>query len=239
LDTTQFTIFVSAGFALSKNSFCKGDSTQITFYGFTNQVTITPTAHVRWVDSNKAWLTPDTTSTFNISGSSSCLGNYAQSFPVNVIPPPQVSITQHGDTLIGHGGVFYQWLLNGQAMPGAVSPVLVASVPGTYTLQASDSLGCTASSTPVPVIITGIDETGKSYISVNPNPTSTGWVLTVSSAFYHSGIEVYDATGRIVFRSEILDQKSQIYIPSLASGIYELHINSLQGIFVRKLVKIN
>jgi hypothetical protein len=50
--------------------------------------------------------------------------------------------------------------------------------------------------------------------------------------------EVFDATGQLVFKSQIRSLQSQINIPGLASGLYELRIISNGYRLFKKLVKI-
>ena len=95
---------------------------------------------------------------------------------INVLQPPKINIGAFavGSTSICVGGtVFlnanpinypnYQWKLNGVNISGANSPVYQASLGGNYAIQATDSNGCKATSTPIQV-----------QVLPNPNIQFTG-----------------------------------------------------------------
>jgi hypothetical protein len=146
-------------------------------------------------------------------------------------------VSVSGDTLRGYNSPTYQWLLNGAPIPGATTPVYIVHQPGSYSLQISDGNGCLAVSTPV--LITGLShEQLESSISVYPNPTSTGWQLAVSKELMGSVIEVFDATGQLVYHSDIRQQTQDMRLANAAAGVYELRIISQQGSYARKLVKM-
>jgi hypothetical protein len=155
---------------------------------------------------------------------------------VNTYQLPPVTVTQSGDTLTSGPANSYQWLLNGQPIPGANSQIYIAQSSGSYSLQISDNNGCTATSTPVSV--TGLENLSVPEISVYPNPSNGSWQLTVGNSLPGLTVEVYDAMGQIVFRQEVKGDKSEINIPGVANGIYELRIALPQGMAVKKLVKM-
>jgi len=154
---------------------------------------------------------------------------------VSTYPVPPVSITEHGDTLSSFGAVSYQWYLNNTIIPHATSNIYVALEPGSYLVEITDSNGCTSLSTPV--IITGISEVEDGYITLYPNPGSGVIQLSVSTELMGSKLEIYDAEGRVVFKSQIGNLKSEITLP-FSSGIYWLRISNSTGIITRKLVKL-
>lgn len=81
---------------------------------------------------------------------------------VSTHTPPQASITTatnmlcQGDSvaLQGSGGVTYVWSLNNQAIPNALTARLYAHQPGAYTVQVTDTAGCSATSQPISLSIT-------------------------------------------------------------------------------------
>jgi hypothetical protein len=148
-----------------------------------------------------------------------------------------VTVSVNGDTLAGYGYNSYQWLLNGVPLSGATSSVYVAHSYGSYTLQIVDANGCKSTSTPV--VISGVaDEVMDYTITVFPNPARTAWQLTVSPQLIGATAQVFDATGQLVFYSDIRQQTQDIGLANAATGIYELRIISNGFSVVRKLVKI-
>lgn len=158
---------------------------------------------------------------------------------IYVYPVLPVSITQQGDTLISFGAVSYQWFLNGTALNGATSDTLIATQPGSYTVQVTDINGCEALSPVSTVTSVGIQQIDATmFISVFPNPNSTGtWQLSVDNSLVGSKLDIYDNDGRLVWQSEIRNPVSVI-APNLEGGIYWLRISSANSSTVRKLVRL-
>lgn len=215
----------------NKTTLCPGDTAQIcapggfSSYNWNNGDT---TACISTTLADNYYLT--------VTESGNCS---ASSNQVNIITyqPSAVTISVNGDTLTGSGSNNYQWLLNGVPIAGATSSVYIAMASGTYAVQATDTHGCTATSSPV--VVTGISEpVADNSIIVFPNPSTGNWQLQVPYQLIGSTIEVYDATGRLMFQSVIKDEQSDINIPNLAKGLYQLAIITGGYKAVKKLVKV-
>ncbi len=157
---------------------------------------------------------------------------------INVHPQPPVSISVNGDSLLAYNSVTYQWYLNGVAIPGANTPLWIATQSGSYTVLISDGNGCTALSLPVVITVTGISEMERESLSVYPNPNGNSqWNISVSNGWLGADCEVFDAEGRLVFKSEIQNQKSEINL-NVASGVYMMRISSGSKSLTQKLIKL-
>ncbi|MES2622764.1 MAG: T9SS type A sorting domain-containing protein [Bacteroidota bacterium] len=156
---------------------------------------------------------------------------------ITVHSSPPVGISVNGDTLTVFDAITQQWYLNGSAINGASSNTYIANQGGSYTVAVTDSNGCIAVSSPV--VITGISKVGEEdVVSVYPNPlTLGGWQLTVGANFVGGEVEVFDANGSVVYKSEIRNSKSEI-APEVAKGVYQLRISSGKSSVTRKLVKL-
>jgi hypothetical protein len=160
-----------------------------------------------------------------VKASDTC-GAFSNHINISTYQISAVSTNQDGDTLKGFSERAYQWLLNDTAITGGTDSVYIASKPGNYILQVTDSNGCTETSTPI--IISGIsNEPSANNIMVFPNPTSAGWQLNVSAEWEGSIAEVFDATGRSVFKATITNQHSMIEITGIANGVYELRLTQI------------
>ncbi len=72
---------------------------------------------------------------------------------ITVYGLPSVSITQNGNELLAGGShPYYQWYLDGVPLQGENLSILVPMVPGTYTVEAVNSFGCTSVSDPLTVV---------------------------------------------------------------------------------------
>jgi hypothetical protein len=205
----------SLSISSNKQMMCPGDTAQICApAGLTNY----------------SWNTGDTTTCINATSA----GNYyvtvtangnceaiSNHISISTYPSTTVETNVTGDTLRGFNAVTYQWLLNDVAINGATASIYIAERSGSYTLQITDSFGCIENSNPI--IISGINNIlSQTSITVFPNPTSTGWQLNVSAEWIGSIAEIFDATGRSVFKSTITNQHSMIEIAGIANGVYEL-----------------
>lgn len=155
---------------------------------------------------------------------------------INVYPVPPVSIVVNGDTLSSFGAVSYQWYLNGSPINGATDSVLYATQNGSYTLLITDNNGCPALS--LPVVINGIEDVKREFVSVYPNPSPVGsWSISVTNEFIGATAEVFDEQGKLVFKSEIKNQKSEISFDA-AYAVYILKITSKKKSVSVKLMKM-
>jgi hypothetical protein len=151
--------------------------------------------------------------------------------------PATPAITQLHDTLVAPVAAGYQWYLNDTAIVGGTGQTQAAKLTGTYSVQITDSNGCTATS--AGLVISSIGELSQAGdISVYPNPTNDYWHLVASNELVGSSLEIYNAEGQIVFKSEVHGENLLIDALPYATGIYELRIISFQQILVRRLMKI-
>jgi len=141
-------------------------------------------------------------------------------------------ITASGDTVTCPSsiGYLYQWFFNGNLIAGATDSFYVAQTTGTYSLQVTDSLGCSALSNGLYVDITSVkyELAGLSF-EIYPNPASQSVVISWQSSVRENiDITVINVLGEKVYdeRSEIENQKSEIKIDvsSFVKGVYILHI---------------
>lgn len=72
---------------------------------------------------------------------------------VNAVPAIP-TITPVNNTLVTNATSGIQWFFNGQPIPNATNPGVVAHQPGQYAVQVTNSYGCSVMSTPYEVLIT-------------------------------------------------------------------------------------
>ena len=158
---------------------------------------------------------------------------------IGAYPASPISISVNGDTLTCYTGISRQWFFNNQAIPGATTNIIIALQSGNYTVQITDSNGCHSTSSATFVSV-GINNVQKSEdIRIYPNPLSSGNLqVDVSEKLIGSGYELFDANGRVVFKSAFRNLHSEITL-DLAKGIYVMQIHSAEMNYAVKLVKLN
>ncbi len=156
---------------------------------------------------------------------------------VGVYPSPPVSVSVNGDTLSAFNAVGYQWYFNNNEILGATGSVYIATQTGNYTVQVTDTNGCTSISNQLP-IATGINDLYNDVtLEVYPNPNKNGnWHLVAGAALVGKQLEVIDVTGRTVYQTQLTRTNEQLNL-TVPAGVYLLRISSGGKYYLKKLVK--
>ena len=139
--------------------------------------------------------------------------------------------------------VSYQWYTNSVVISGAVTRFYTANQTGYYYVVVADSNFCTAQSQDVFIDYPNCSPTGVREITNDLKfeiyELATGsWRLMVGENFIGSEVEVVDAVGRIVLKSTISNQQSEIDARAFASGIYLVRVMNGENKFaVKKMSK--
>ena len=160
---------------------------------------------------------------------------------INEYPNPYDSIWNINDTLYSLPAYNYQWyeVTNGM-IAGANDSLYIPIQPGDYYCVITDSTGCIGTSNTINVIGAGINDlvTGNLF-SVHPNP-SNGWFLIElnnPAIVKKWSAQLFDAFGRNVFSSEIIDDNSyHLNLKFLMQGFYYLKISQGSVFQTQKLI---
>jgi hypothetical protein len=107
---------------------------------------------------------------------------------------------------------------------------------GDYFVRATDSDGCVGG-TNVSVNFNGIYDIDPLAFGLFPNPTTGAITLQVSTEMHDVNMQVFDATGRVVFtQSNLLVQGSiSLDLSNLSTGSYSMMLSNNNGVSVRRL----
>jgi hypothetical protein len=225
--TSSFNITASA------TTVCYGDSANLcAIAGYTTY---------QWSNNASGYcIYVDTTASYSVTATNTS-GCSATSSPITITvsPPYNITFGNTGDTLIATAATSYQWQLNNSAITGATSETYLATQSGNYSVIGTDANGCTAASNQKYLSTTGVENIGAdNFVKVYPNPLSGGnWQLEVSSDWVGGIVEIYDAAGKLSFKTEVRSLKSEIAL-NLAQGVYLLKITSNDRSLVKKLIKL-
>ncbi len=134
--------------------------------------------------------------------------------------------------------VSYQWIKNGEEIPGATYPTYLVKENADYQVRVVNDKGCVGISdvykvTNVPASSIHIDNNSASFVRVAPNPVST--LIHISST---DEVHVYlcSLDGRRVLH---IENAKAIPVQNLAAGMYLLHITDKNGNLVKvtKIIK--
>lgn len=156
---------------------------------------------------------------------------------VVVFPLPQVAIQQLNDSLLTDSlpGT-YQWFRNNVAIPDDTTWFLVPVLSGTYTLRFTDSLGCTATSNAIQVVMAGIKSDQKAQLrwATYPVPFDEQITIATEKPFSYA---LLDVRGAVLFAGEVAHTEITLPTTHLASGVYVMRIQVDGQTAFRRVVK--
>ena len=217
-------------------AFCSGDSTTICApSGFTIYL----------------WNTGESSPCINVTlagnyyvtvtNSSGC-ADTSSPLAINVLSAPPVTITINGDTLSAFNAVTYQWNFNNAPLPGDTNSVLVASLPGTYSVAVSDSNGCVIMSNNQ--TITGINNLqDEMALKIYPNPAADYTIIDYGFTDWSKGavsLEITNALGQAIYTQPLpmYSGYQKIDVTNYAAGVYMAYIKRGNGVVAaQKFVK--
>jgi subtilisin family serine protease len=164
---------------------------------------------------------------------------FGDTLHISVVPgPPTPSVVVDGGLLSTVvDDLQYQWSLDGAPIPGANAPVWHAQTSGLYTVTITDAQGCSATSAPEMVVITGLANITPMRPVVWPSPVQN--VLQVRTPSVRAPIlRLLDAQGRVVIQHRLNTPQDQIDVARLAGGTYTVLITSDEGSWSHRVIKL-
>lgn len=153
-----------------------------------------------------------------VTGANGCVSTSALTNVTVHNLPAMPTVTQNGNILMSSSSTNNQWYLDGTIINGATSQFYTVTVNGNYSVTVTGNFGCTNSSTPINVTITGVDSeiSFSERVNIYPNPVTN--VLTVETMFSQNTfiqIEIKNVLGQIVYTLN----------DNAGSGLYKKMIN--------------
>lgn len=149
----------------------------------------------------------------------------AVSIPVEVNSYPAIPvITQQGDTLSTASGLSYQWYQDGQVISGATENTYIISQTGNYSVQVTNTGGCSVISDAVYAEHTVIQPNSitENNIGIKLYPNPSNGIIVLEGATL-SNISIYNSMGQLCnwLSVEQLGAKTTIN-HALPKGVYYL-----------------
>lgn len=155
--------------------------------------------------------------------------------------PAQPVVTVNGAELSSTAAASYQWYFNGNPVAGATDQELEAVASGDYVVMIGDENGCTATSAPVQVITTGVEDRVDDVFAVWPSPTKSELMVRLPAGDASTAwLTIMDAAGREVLSSNaIAGAVHVIGVQDLAPGTYLLQVDDGIRLRTARFVKQN
>jgi len=136
----------------------------------------------------------------------------------------------------------YQWFKDGVAIAGANGPTYTASENGQYTLEVSNGSGsdCTAISEIEDVTTLSVSDFIKGNFKVFPNPMDNTLTIVKNAGINLINAKIHDVNGRlikVIDLSTTIEQRVDISVSELSSGMYFMNIASQEGQGTIKILK--
>ena len=187
-------------------------------------------------------VTPTVTTTYSLTYTASGCSPATAAGIVTVNPNPTVSLG--GDTTLCAADFPYTLLAtvtgtNNQFTwsTGDQSQSITIATGGSYTVNVTNSSGCSASDA---IQITSdpcasLEQISDWNVKVYPNPGSE--VVTIESNEIFEQIYLYDSNGKLVYSNSVSANSMTIDVSKLVTGVYEMKLMNSNSIVWRKLIK--
>ncbi len=221
---------------------CQGDCAQIqgSYTGTAAQIVWLPTTSLSdsLIVNPIACPTATTNYAVTVTTTDQCSNSASIQITVHSLPA-QPQITFNGVLLSTDPSVSYQWLFNGNIIPGANAITYQPAVSGNYAVIVTNSDGCTSQSLSFPVILNTIGGVNTQLsVVLYPNPAQDEVAVLLQGAVPASlRINVYESNGRLVFQGHFEGTDLiRIDLKAFAAGIYTLGLVSEAGMVQKRLV---
>ncbi len=214
------------------NEICAGDSINLTANGANSYI---------WDHNDNGsviQVKPETTTTYIANGTDSFNCTYPGSYQVKVNPLPTPVINDNGFLLTTQSFQSYQWYLEEQLYPDATNSSLNYWNNGSYTVEVTDSKGCTNFSEPYVVGLSVATSEENHMISVYPNPTSNALFIKNDQELSEPmHIQIHNALGLKVAQHFTSQKTYRMDMNAYVHGLYFLEVDQGSQHYSFKVLK--
>lgn len=184
-------------------------------------------------------FSPVENSVYSVIGVDSNSCSAAASITIGIDSLPSVITTLNGSTISAiETGANYQWLNCGNngytVISWETTQSFTATVTGSYAVIVTLN-GCSDTSVCTAISSVGISDNEKETVSFYPNP-SIGLVTIINKQKLNLDLALEDYSGKIVYTTQIVDEKKQLDFTYLANGLYFLKLENAKETTIHKLL---
>ncbi len=216
--------------APNNQSICAGNQVTLTATGVSGNILWTPGG----ATTPSITVSPNSTTTYTVAASNSC-GTESSMVTITVQTPVTPIINFSNDTLFSSPASSYQWYLNGVAINGADDSLYIPLIDGNYSVETTDSNGCTVVSSEYQYFHTALKEHGIIRTHVYPNPNVGNFYIESNEAVKE--IAIYNTLGQVINHNtkEYSGNKYSIDLKDKANGLYFLKLYIGNQILTEKI----
>ena len=161
-------------------------------------------------------------------------------------PPPQTPTVQLNSCELAASyipNLSYQWYMDSAVISSANSRFYTVNQSGYYYVVVADSNFCTAQSQDVFVnypacMPTGVQERGEIFSFEIYESIDDQWQLIVGKESIGNYLEIFNAVGQLVVKTEVKNQHSEIDARTFSTGIYFVRLSDRsEQVLVKKISK--
>ena len=171
-----------------------------------------------------------------ITDSNGCIKT--ASVTINEPNPVIVNVYQNGNSLVADPGFFtYQWIdAQGNPISGATNQQYTPQIQGEYSVIVIDSNGCEGLSPSIFFVTSVVNNEGKNYINIYPNPTSS--IININSSVIFNDMRIVNSQGNVVYIHENLTDNDfvKIDLSHLPKGLYFIYIQTNNKLLYQKVI---
>jgi hypothetical protein len=180
--------------------------------------------------------TTNTSYTAIVTDNNQCTSSSAIMVTVNALPNiPTISYSF--GTLTSSSADTYQWYVDNNIISGANTMSILAVGNGDYTVEVSNSNGCTAVSDPLTVYIDAVKNTSNTEsIQIAPNPVFDALHVAFNKSEPITQITIFNAAGAKVYvQKAIKNNILVIDVKNFSAGIYIVSVQTGTGVYNKRV----
>ncbi|MCP4440876.1 MAG: S8 family serine peptidase [Aureispira sp.] len=183
---------------------------------------------------------PTTNTTYNVyvSGCNTTRSSSVNVLVKDIIPPVALNANTVYTTT---SGTSYQWYKDGVVINGATDSSWLASNSGAgmYTVELTDTNGCTGISDPIAYLMTGnLSINAENNFELIPNPNNGEFLVKFTASPQNTvQAQIFDATGKILHQQSIIDANTNFNLIDLPKGLYILRLTSKKDVWTKRFIK--
>lgn len=164
----------------------------------------------------------------------------SRTIQVTVNPSPIISISNQSLVLTASNTNYanYQWSMNTSPISGANGPTYSITQNGLYSLNVTDSNGCSSMSNTIQVSNVSINDVVNSHkFVVSPNPTSGTFNIIVERPFKKATYSILNLVGEKISSGNLYERNTKInHSDELAVGHYIIRLDVDNNFVYKKLL---